>query len=161
MVQFLSINFFSWISSIFVGFLKSSHFFVSLCRKYSGENRMGYQVTNEIVSSTHEIVVCVKIHIRYDILICRKFLCLAIFGPGGAGLTSFYCNFTSSVLLIRNLLNGCPVFFFAPPLLLLLVPPPPTPLSLLVLSQCTLYSFHILIPQHHEEMCLESVLVSR
>ena len=31
MVQFLSINFFCWISSIFVGFFKSSHFFVSLC----------------------------------------------------------------------------------------------------------------------------------
>ena len=29
MVQFLSVNFFSWISSIFVGFFKSSHFFVS------------------------------------------------------------------------------------------------------------------------------------
>ena len=31
MVQFLSINFFSWISSIFVGFFKSSCFFVSPC----------------------------------------------------------------------------------------------------------------------------------
>ena len=31
MVQFLSINFFSWISSIFVGFFKSSRFFVSPC----------------------------------------------------------------------------------------------------------------------------------
>ena len=32
MVQFLSINFFFWISSIFVGFFKSSRFFfVSLC----------------------------------------------------------------------------------------------------------------------------------
>ena len=31
MVQFLSINFFSWISSIFVGVFKSSRFFVSLC----------------------------------------------------------------------------------------------------------------------------------
>ena len=31
MVQFLSINFFSWISSIFVGFFKISRFFVSLC----------------------------------------------------------------------------------------------------------------------------------
>ena len=31
MVQFLSINFFSWISSIFVGFLKSPRFFVSSC----------------------------------------------------------------------------------------------------------------------------------
>ena len=30
MVQFLSINFFSWITSIFVGFFKSSRFFVSL-----------------------------------------------------------------------------------------------------------------------------------
>ena len=31
MVQFLSIIFFSWISWIFVGFFKSSRFFVSLC----------------------------------------------------------------------------------------------------------------------------------
>ena len=31
MVQFLSIIFFSWISSIFVGVFKSSRFFVSLC----------------------------------------------------------------------------------------------------------------------------------
>ena len=31
MVQFQSINFFSWISSIFVGFFKSSRFFVSPC----------------------------------------------------------------------------------------------------------------------------------
>jgi hypothetical protein len=31
MVQFMSINYFSWISSIFVGFFKSSRFFVSLC----------------------------------------------------------------------------------------------------------------------------------
>jgi hypothetical protein len=31
MVQFLSINFFSWISSIFVGVFKSSRFFVSSC----------------------------------------------------------------------------------------------------------------------------------
>ena len=31
MVQFLSINFFSWLSSIFVGFFKSSRFFVSPC----------------------------------------------------------------------------------------------------------------------------------
>ena len=34
MVQFLSINFFSWISSIFVGFFKSSRFFVSLCTSW-------------------------------------------------------------------------------------------------------------------------------
>jgi len=33
MVQFLS-NFFSWISSIFVGFFKISRFFVSLCRMF-------------------------------------------------------------------------------------------------------------------------------
>ena len=31
MVQFLSINFISWISSIFIRFFKSSRFFVSLC----------------------------------------------------------------------------------------------------------------------------------
>ena len=35
MVQFLSIFFFSWISSIFVGFFKSSRFFVSLCMTLS------------------------------------------------------------------------------------------------------------------------------
>ena len=34
MVQFLSINFFSWIYSIFIGFFKSSRFFVSLCTTY-------------------------------------------------------------------------------------------------------------------------------
>ena len=33
MVQFLSINIFSWISSIFVGFFKSSRFFVSPCTR--------------------------------------------------------------------------------------------------------------------------------
>jgi len=33
MVQFLSIYFFSWISSIFVEFFKSSRFFVSLCTR--------------------------------------------------------------------------------------------------------------------------------
>ena len=36
MVRFLSINFFSWISSIFVGFFKGSHFYVSPCRWLSG-----------------------------------------------------------------------------------------------------------------------------
>ena len=65
--------------------------------------------------------MCVKVHIRNDILICRTFLYVAIFGPGGPELTSFYCNFTSSVLLIRNLLNGCPVFFSSSS------PPPPLP----------------------------------
>ena len=35
MVQFLSINFFSWISSIFVGVFKSSRFFVSPCTSCS------------------------------------------------------------------------------------------------------------------------------
>ena len=43
MVQFLSINFFSWISSIFVGFFKSSFFFcVTLCvlKRVKAENIM-------------------------------------------------------------------------------------------------------------------------
>ena len=38
MVQFLSINFFFWISSIFVGFFKSSRFFVSFCMSYRTAN---------------------------------------------------------------------------------------------------------------------------
>ena len=96
---------------------------------------MGYQVTNEIVRSAHEIAVCVKIHIRYDILICRKFLCVAIFGPGGAGLTSFYCNFTS-YLVDKKFVEWMSCFFlFLLPFStsFFLVPPPPTPLSLLVI----------------------------
>ena len=35
MVQFLSIIFLAWISSIFVGFFKSSHFFVSPCIRHA------------------------------------------------------------------------------------------------------------------------------
>ena len=80
-------------------------------------------MTNERVRSAHEIAIFVKINIRCDIQICRKFLCVTVLGPGGAGLTSFYCNFTYSVLLIRNLLNGCPVFSCPPP------PPHHPPLS--------------------------------
>ena len=34
MVQFLSVNIFCWISSIFVGFFRSSRFFVSPCIKH-------------------------------------------------------------------------------------------------------------------------------
>ena len=41
MVQFLSINFFSWISSIFVGFFKSSRFFVSLCISFRRQGSDG------------------------------------------------------------------------------------------------------------------------
>ena len=37
MVQFLSVNFFSWISSIFVGFFKSSHFFCVTLYNIGGE----------------------------------------------------------------------------------------------------------------------------
>ena len=36
MVQFLSIFFFCWISSIFVGFFESSRFFVSPCTSFTG-----------------------------------------------------------------------------------------------------------------------------
>ena len=39
MVQFLSINFFSWISSIFIGLFKSSRFFVSLCTSREAKDR--------------------------------------------------------------------------------------------------------------------------
>lgn len=69
----------------------------------------------------------------------------------------FYCNFTSSVLLIRNLLDGCPVFSLPPPLLLHLL----LFFLFLLLSQHTSYSFQILIPNRHKEMCLESMFVSR
>ena len=42
MVQFLSINFFSWISSIFVGVFKSFRFFVSPCtRQVNSSEKMG------------------------------------------------------------------------------------------------------------------------
>jgi len=52
MVQFLSIFFFSWISSIFIGFFKSSHFFVSSCIFNFDEN--GLQVNNKPVSGITE-----------------------------------------------------------------------------------------------------------
>ena len=41
MVQFLSIIFFSWISSIFVGVFKSSRFFVLLCTNLSSFVQIG------------------------------------------------------------------------------------------------------------------------
>ena len=44
MDQFLSINFFSWISSIFVGFFKSSRFFVSPC---TYEAYSAYKIINK------------------------------------------------------------------------------------------------------------------
>ena len=48
MVQFLSINFFSWISSIFVGFFKSSRFF--LCHSVYGVQLCGQNFTSCVVS---------------------------------------------------------------------------------------------------------------
>jgi hypothetical protein len=51
-------------------------------KKCSMENRTGYQVTNYVVSSGHEVVSCTKIHIRYYsfihsfyipwILVCKR-----------------------------------------------------------------------------------------
>ena len=41
MVQFLSIIFFFWISSIFVGVFKSSRFFVSLCIYTTSSHSLG------------------------------------------------------------------------------------------------------------------------
>ena len=63
MVQFLSKNFFSWISSIFVGFFKSSRFFVSSCtiqyiiplsytlnnKKYNNNNKLDSAIFVEII----------------------------------------------------------------------------------------------------------------
>ena len=50
MFQFLSINFFSWISSIFVGFFKSSRFFVSPCTTDIYKNNTNIEKdTNKII----------------------------------------------------------------------------------------------------------------
>ena len=57
MVQFLSINFFTWISSIFVGFLKSSSFFVSLCTSIR---------PNPLPSSSSYSIICVLIILHFD-----------------------------------------------------------------------------------------------
>ena len=52
MVQFLSINFFSWISSIFVGFFKSSRFFVSQCINLGRDSScIGYYKTGVFIQS--------------------------------------------------------------------------------------------------------------
>ena len=50
MVQFLSIKFFCWISSIFVGFFKSSRFFVSPCTS-GGAPLMVYSTTSKLAYS--------------------------------------------------------------------------------------------------------------
>ena len=50
MVQLLSIKFFCWISSIFVGFFKSSRFFVSPCTKCSDHR------TISLISHTAKIL---------------------------------------------------------------------------------------------------------
>ena len=53
MVQFLSIIFFSWISSIFVGFFKSSRFLVSLFTKLlsleSGKSLVGNDPDDDLL----------------------------------------------------------------------------------------------------------------
>ena len=49
MVQFLSIKFFSWISSIFVGVFKSSRLFVSLCICHSDSMTACQQAASEHV----------------------------------------------------------------------------------------------------------------
>jgi len=55
MVQFLSINFFSWISSIFVGFFKSSFFCVSPCITMPGPmnvKKMSISVTTHCLQKS-------------------------------------------------------------------------------------------------------------
>ena len=52
MVQFLSVHFFSWISSIFVGFFKSSSFFVSPCI-YLQHSQQMFQVTSSSLQPAH------------------------------------------------------------------------------------------------------------
>ena len=74
MVQFLSINFLYWISSIFVGFFKSSHFFVSPCIIFklssyrlicvSNERRV-YNCTFEYFYDWPHIAACTQIEADY------------------------------------------------------------------------------------------------
>ena len=82
MVQFLSINFFSWISSIFVGVFKSSRFFVSTCitlpstpgsPKWSLSFRFPHQ--NPVYSSPLPIRATCPVHLILIDFIIRTVLC--------------------------------------------------------------------------------------
>ena len=71
MVQFLSINFFSWIFSIFVGFFKSSRFFVSPCistcfAQFSQQTAITspYNIKWLVIITEMECVYCQSCHIQ-------------------------------------------------------------------------------------------------
>ena len=65
MVQFLSINFFSSISSIFVGFFKSSRYFVSLCMsRNSSISLVPIQIFLYISLASRSHFLKVKISVR-------------------------------------------------------------------------------------------------
>jgi hypothetical protein len=72
MVQFLSINFFSWISSIFVGFFESSRFFVSLCIMSVS---LGYLACKVILPPVSCLAVPYSSHyLMYGIILGKKLI---------------------------------------------------------------------------------------
>ena len=126
MVQFLSINFFSWISSIFVGFFKSSHFFcvtlynghlsclgisrmimgqAVLCKLYMGESRvMWIMMLVDTASSTILLKICM--YLGLDSWCChlsRQFC----YSPRLSMLIIYYnkptrCSCSQSILFYRR-----------------------------------------------------------
>ena len=67
MVQFLSIIFFSWISSIFVGFIKSSLFFCVTPYKRNVEERLGtHSYCRDATSISYSVCVSVGSVIKHE-----------------------------------------------------------------------------------------------
>ena len=85
MVQFLSIIFFSWISSIFVGFFKSSRFFVSPCT-----------ISDQTDSvDNHEMQVTAYFMFRYYIKYRRK-------EASVVGISDNDCPISSAPVFFKN-----------------------------------------------------------
>ena len=97
MVQFLSIKFFSWISSIFVGFFKSSRFFVSPCSFFT-------TMTDQIFLIETEFFFCCTVQNESsDIIQVTQSLNMFQFQAFGAGFIYFFFNF--STFCIQNVNN--------------------------------------------------------
>ena len=89
MVQFLSINFFSWISSIFVGLFKSYRFFCVTPYLYKGADLHTWRLKNASVTQLNQALVqefvqsgpsCKNLGQIYETRYCngKLFLCVCV-----------------------------------------------------------------------------------
>ena len=99
MVQFLS-NFFSWISSIFVGFFKSSHFF--LCHSVRGCMSLAWKDYSRLLSIvTNFWLICISLFDRF--VLNEPFIDNT--GPSLGSLTVYTKNAKSVMTPVWRLYN--------------------------------------------------------